>query len=85
MKFLPVDLPVMHYPADVSGSCHTQYKEVNMRVVVALGGNALQKRGEPMTVENQRENVRSRLPSSEPSGDGHELVVSPEMALRSAF
>ena len=29
-----------------------------MRVVVALGGNALQKRGEPMTVENQRENVR---------------------------
>ena len=29
-----------------------------MRVVVALGGNALPKRGEPMTVENQRANVR---------------------------
>ena len=29
-----------------------------MRVVVALGGNALQKRGEPMTVESQRANVK---------------------------
>ena len=29
-----------------------------MRVVVALGGNALLKRGEPMTAEAQRENVR---------------------------
>ena len=28
-----------------------------MRVVVALGGNALLRRGEPMTVENQRANV----------------------------
>ena len=28
-----------------------------MRVLVALGGNALQKRGEPMTVANQRANV----------------------------
>ena len=31
-----------------------------MRVVVALGGNALLKRGEPMTAENQRANVRGR-------------------------
>ena len=30
-----------------------------MRVVVALGGNALQKRGERMTVDNQRANVPS--------------------------
>jgi len=29
-----------------------------MRVVVALGGNALLRRGQPMTAENQRENVR---------------------------
>ena len=29
-----------------------------MRVVVALGGNALLKRGEPMTAENQRANVK---------------------------
>ena len=30
-----------------------------MRIVIALGGNALLKRGEPMTAENQRSNVRS--------------------------
>ncbi len=29
-----------------------------MRLVVALGGNALLKRGEPMTAGNQRENVK---------------------------
>ena len=29
-----------------------------MRLVIALGGNALLKRGEPMTCENQRKNVR---------------------------
>ena len=33
-----------------------------MRVVVALGGNALLKRGEPMTAENQRANVRGAAP-----------------------
>ena len=30
-----------------------------MRVVVALGGNALLRRGQPMSVANQRENVRT--------------------------
>ncbi|MEO8107454.1 MAG: carbamate kinase, partial [Actinomycetes bacterium] len=29
-----------------------------MRLVVALGGNALLRRGQPMTLENQRTNVR---------------------------
>ena len=29
-----------------------------MRIVIALGGNALLRRGEPMTAENQRQNVR---------------------------
>jgi len=29
-----------------------------MRVVVALGGNALLRRGQPMTAANQRENVK---------------------------
>ena len=29
-----------------------------MRIVVALGGNALLRRGEPMTADNQRANIR---------------------------
>lgn len=47
-----------------------------MRVVVALGGNALQKRGEPMTVENQRENVKIACEALAPVAMDHELVVS---------
>ncbi len=35
-----------------------------MRVVVALGGNALLKRGEPMTAEVQRHNVRTAAPGA---------------------
>ncbi len=38
-----------------------------MRVVVALGGNALLKRGEPLTADVQRANVRARRPG--PGGD----------------
>lgn len=29
-----------------------------MRIVIALGGNALLRRGEAMTADNQRDNVR---------------------------
>ena len=47
-----------------------------MRVVVALGGNALQKRGEPMTVENQRANVRLACEALAPVAVDHELVIS---------
>ncbi len=47
-----------------------------MRVVVALGGNALQKRGEPMTVENQRENVKTACRALSPVAMDHELVIS---------
>ena len=47
-----------------------------MRVVVALGGNALQKRGEPMTVENQRANVKTACRALSPVAMEHELVIS---------
>ena len=47
-----------------------------MRVVVALGGNALQKRGEPMTVDSQRENVRLACQALAPVAAEHELVIS---------
>ena len=47
-----------------------------MRVVVALGGNALLKRGEPMTAENQRSNVRSAAPALASVAKTHQLVLS---------
>jgi carbamate kinase len=47
-----------------------------MRVVVALGGNALLKRGEPMTAENQRDNVRAAVPGLAAVASQHGLVLS---------
>jgi carbamate kinase len=47
-----------------------------MRIVVALGGNALQRRGEPMTVERQRANVATACQSLAPVAEEHELVIS---------
>jgi carbamate kinase len=47
-----------------------------MRVLVALGGNALLKRGEPMTAEQQRANVRTAAAALAPLAAHHELVLS---------
>jgi carbamate kinase len=47
-----------------------------MRVVVALGGNALLKRGEPMTEEVQRANVRQAAPALAQVARAHQLVLS---------
>ncbi len=47
-----------------------------MRIVAALGGNALLRRGQPMTIENQRENVAVACEHLAPVAAAHELVVS---------
>ena len=47
-----------------------------MRVVVALGGNALLKRGEPMTADVQRANVRTAAPPLAAVASKHQLVLS---------
>jgi carbamate kinase len=47
-----------------------------MRVVVALGGNALLQRGQPLTAENQRANARTACAALAPLALEHELVVS---------
>ena len=47
-----------------------------MRIVVALGGNALLRRGQALTAENQRENVRIAAEALAPIAKEHELVVS---------
>jgi carbamate kinase len=47
-----------------------------VRVVVALGGNALLRRGEPLTAENQRANAQLACRALAPLALEHELVVS---------
>ena len=47
-----------------------------MRIVIALGGNALLKRGEPMTAEHQRANVRVGAQALARVAKEHELVIS---------
>ena len=46
-----------------------------MRIVIALGGNALLRRGEPMTTEAQRKNVRFAAQAIAPLAAGHSIVV----------
>src|SRR3954467_6762217 len=47
-----------------------------MRVVVALGGNALLRRGQELSAENQRVNAREACRALAPLAHEHELVVS---------
>lgn len=47
-----------------------------MRLLIALGGNALLKRGEPMTAQNQRANVRTACEQIARAYTGNELVVT---------
>jgi carbamate kinase len=47
-----------------------------MRVVVALGGNALLRRGQALTAENQRVNARAACRALAPIALEHELVIS---------
>jgi len=47
-----------------------------MRVVVALGGNALLKRGEPMTADVQRGNVKTAARALASVARNHQLVLS---------
>ena len=47
-----------------------------MRIVVALGGNALLRRGEPMTAETQRTNVKIAATALAAIHPGNELVIT---------
>ena len=46
-----------------------------MLIVIALGGNALLRRGEAMTAENQRANVRIAAEAIAPIADRHDIVI----------
>ncbi|PIB63582.1 carbamate kinase [Pseudomonas sp. 2995-3] len=47
-----------------------------MRIVVALGGNALLRRGEPMTADNQRANIRIATEQIAKIHPSNELVIA---------
>jgi carbamate kinase len=47
-----------------------------MRIVVALGGNALLRRGQALTADNQRENIRSATATLAPLAREHQLVIT---------
>jgi len=47
-----------------------------MRIVAALGGNALLKRGQPLTASNQRENVKVAARALAPLARKHSLVIT---------
>jgi carbamate kinase len=47
-----------------------------VRILVALGGNALLRRGEPMTAEVQRANVQTAARALAPVAARHQLVLS---------
>ncbi|BES71314.1 carbamate kinase [Marinobacter nanhaiticus D15-8W] len=47
-----------------------------MRIVIALGGNALLRRGEPLSAENQRSNVRVAAAQIALVYPGNELVIA---------
>ena len=46
-----------------------------MRIVVALGGNALLRRGDPLTTEVQRRNIRIAAEAIAPMAAEHDIVV----------
>lgn len=47
-----------------------------MRVVIALGGNALLRRGEPMTADRQRNNVQQACRQIALVAPGNQLVIA---------
>lgn len=47
-----------------------------MRIVIALGGNALLQRGQPMTAENQRTNIRLAAERIAAVTPGNQLVIA---------
>jgi len=47
-----------------------------MRIVIALGGNAILQRGQPMTAENQRANIRVAAERIAEVAQGNEIVIA---------
>jgi carbamate kinase len=47
-----------------------------MRIVIALGGNALVRRGQPLAVQTQRDNLAGAVPALAALAQEHQLVIT---------
>ncbi|MDD1612334.1 MAG: carbamate kinase, partial [Methylococcaceae bacterium] len=47
-----------------------------MRLVIALGGNALLRRGEALTPENQRRNIEIAAAALAPLARDHQIIIT---------
>ncbi|TXH31793.1 MAG: carbamate kinase [Rhodospirillaceae bacterium] len=47
-----------------------------MRLLLALGGNALLRRGEPLSAETQRRNIRKAVQALAPLAGEHQLIIT---------
>ena len=47
-----------------------------MRIVIALGGNALLRRGQPLTAKIQRENIRTAAAALAPVARDHQIILT---------
>jgi hypothetical protein len=47
----------------------------SQHIVIALGGNALLKRGEAMTMENQRKNIQDGIRSLQPILENNKVTI----------
>jgi len=59
-----------------AASVSTRTSEKKLRIVVAVGGNALQRRGERLTIENMLEAASKMAPTMAKLAKNHELVLT---------
>ncbi len=69
-------LPPQVIPSGTDGETSFPSFRDATRFVVALGGNALLQRGQPMTAGIQRENIRKAARALAPIATSHQLVLS---------
>ena len=47
-----------------------------MRIVIALGGNVLLRRGQPLTAKIQRQNIRTAAAALAPVARDHQIILT---------
>lgn len=55
---------------------HLDKEKIPLRIVIALGGNALLRRGEPLTAENQLDNIKKAAQQIVKLAQGNQLIIT---------